>query len=95
MRLVALSGLLICSMAATLRAADTDADRFVETAKKLIQAINSDDSPAIQASFDAQMQQLLPPDKATPFFRGIVTAKGKLKEVGARHKSAAPSPSCE
>ena len=82
MRLVALSGLLICSLAATLRAAGNDADRFLETAKKLIQAINSDDSPAIQASLDAQMQQALPPDKATPFFRGLVTAKGKLKEAG-------------
>ena len=51
MRLVALSGLLICSMAATLGAADNDADRFVETAKKLIQAINSDDAaPSRQAS---------------------------------------------
>ena len=81
MRLVALAGLLICSLAATLRAAN-DADRFLETAKELIQAINSDDSAAIQASFDAQMQQVLPPDKATPFFRGLVAAKGKLKEAG-------------
>jgi len=83
MRLVALFGLLICSLAAILHAAGDDADRFLETAKKLIQAINSDDSPAIQASFDAQMQQFLPPDKATPFFRGLVSAKGKLKEAGA------------
>jgi murein DD-endopeptidase MepM/ murein hydrolase activator NlpD len=83
MRLVALSGLLICSLAATLRAAADDADRFLETAKKLIQAINRDDSPAIQASLDAQMQQVLPPDKATRFFRGLVAAKGKLKEAGA------------
>jgi hypothetical protein len=51
-------------------------------ANKLIRAINSDDSAAIQASFDAQKQQALPPDKATPFFRGLVTAKGKLKEAG-------------
>jgi hypothetical protein len=36
MRLVALSGLLICSLAANLRAAGNDADRFLETAKKLI-----------------------------------------------------------
>ena len=83
MRRVALSGLLICSLAATLRASGNDADRFLETAKKLIQAINSDDSSAIQASFDAQLQQVLPPDKATPFFRGLVSAKGKLKEAGA------------
>ena len=83
MRLVALAGLLICSSVATLRAAGDDADRFLETAKKLIKAINSDDSAAIQASFDAQMQQALPPDKATPFFRGLVTAKGKLKDAGA------------
>src|SRR2546423_1862750 len=83
MRLVALSGLLICSRAATLRAANTDADRFLETAKELIQAINSDDSAAIQATFNAQMQQALPPEKTAPFFRGLVTAKGKLKEAGA------------
>jgi murein DD-endopeptidase MepM/ murein hydrolase activator NlpD len=82
MRRVGLSGLLICSLAATLRA-DSDADRFLETAKKLIQAINSDNMRTIQASFDAQMQQVLPPDKATPFFRGLVSAKGKLKEAGA------------
>ena len=82
MRLVALSGLLICSLSATLRAADNDADRFVETTKKLIQAINSEDSPAIQTSLDTQMQQVLPPDKATPFFRGLVSAAGKLKDAG-------------
>src|SRR4051812_37458955 len=82
MRLVALTGLLICSSAATLHAADNDVDRFREAAKKLIQAINSDVSPGIQASFDAQMQRALPPEKATPFFRGLVTAKGKLKEAG-------------
>jgi murein DD-endopeptidase MepM/ murein hydrolase activator NlpD len=82
MRFVALSGLLICSLAAILRASGDDADRFLETANKLIQAINSDDSPAIQASLDAQMKQVLPADKATPFFRGLVSAKGKLKEAG-------------
>jgi murein DD-endopeptidase MepM/ murein hydrolase activator NlpD len=83
MRLVALSGLLVCSLAATLRADGNDADRFLETAKKLIDAINRDDSNAIQASFDVPMQQALPPDKAIPFFRGLVTAKGKLKKAGA------------
>ena len=69
-------------MAAAFIASGDDADRFVETAKKLIQAINSDDAPAIQASFASQMQQALPPDKATPFFRGLVAAKGNLKEAG-------------
>ena len=29
------------------------------------------------------MQQFLPPEKATPFFRKLVAAKGKLKEAGA------------
>src|SRR5262249_51705076 len=83
MRLVALSGLLICSLAATLRTDGNDADRFLKTAKKLIDAINRDNSNAIQASFDVPMQQALPPDKAIPFFRGLVTAKGKLKKAGA------------
>src|SRR3954465_14481258 len=82
MRLVALSGLMTCSLIATPCAANTDADRFLETAKQLIQAINSDDLAAIQASFDAQMQQALPPDKSMPFFRKLVAAKGKLKEAG-------------
>ena len=75
MRLVTLSALLLCLLAAIVSASGNDADRFAETAKKLIQAINSDDSPAIQASFDAQMQQALPPDKATPFFRGLSLPK--------------------
>ena len=93
MRLVALLGLLICSLAATLRAADNDADRFLETAKKLIEAINRDDSAAIQVSFNAQMQQALPPDKSAPFFRRLVAAKGKLKKAGT-HKSLVPPPLC-
>ena len=50
---------------------------------KLFHAINRDDSAAIQAIFDAQMQQALPPDKATPFFREIVSATGKLKKADA------------
>jgi murein DD-endopeptidase MepM/ murein hydrolase activator NlpD len=76
--------LLICSFVSTLRAGGDDgAAPFLETAKKLIRAINGDDSPAIQASLDDQMRQALPPDKATPFFRGLVAAKGKLKEAGA------------
>jgi murein DD-endopeptidase MepM/ murein hydrolase activator NlpD len=83
MRRVALSGLLICFLTATLRADGHDADRFVDTAKKLIEAINDDDSSAIQAMFAGGMQQALPPEKADPFFRGLVTAKGKLKEAGA------------
>jgi murein DD-endopeptidase MepM/ murein hydrolase activator NlpD len=82
MRLVALAGLLVCSLPATLRAAN-DADHFLKTTQELIQAINSDDSAAIQATFDAGMQQFLPPDKATPFFRKLLAAKGKLKEAGA------------
>jgi hypothetical protein len=83
MRLVAVSGMLICSLATTLRAAGDDADRFLETAIQLIKAINHEDSRAIQASLDAQMQQVLPPDKANSFFRGILNAKGKLKDAGA------------
>jgi hypothetical protein len=83
MRLVALLGLLISFSAATLFAAGSDADRFVDSAKKLIQEINGDDSAAIEASFDAGMQQTLPLDKTTTFFHGLVSAKGKLKEAKA------------
>ena len=42
-----------------------------KVANTLIKAINGDDLPAIQASFDAPMQQALQPDKASPFFRGL------------------------
>src|SRR4051794_30765536 len=82
-----------CASATTLRAAG-NADRFLETAKALIQAINSDDSAAIQAIFNASMQQALPPEKAMPFFRGLITAKGKLKPADRRVAQASPS-SCE
>ena len=75
---------LICAVGChAQRRRPDDADRFLEIAKKLIQAINSDDSAAIQASFDAGMQQALPPEKATPFFRAIVSARGKLTKAGA------------
>ncbi len=83
LRVVALSGLLISSLASTLYAAENDKSRFLETTKKLIDAINSDDIPAIETMLDLQMQQVLPSEKATPFFRGMVTAKGKLKKAGA------------
>ncbi len=82
LRLFALSGWLICILAAAPCVAGTDADRFLETARKLIQGINNDDSSAIQALFDARMRAFLPPDKATPFFRGLVSAAGKLKDAG-------------
>ena len=75
-----IAGLLVTEPAAGVPAS---AQSFTKAANKLIQAINSDDSAAIQACFDAQMQQALPPDKADPFFRGLVTAAGKLKKAGA------------
>lgn len=80
MRLVMLTGLLVCCATGNLGAADKDTARFLEVAKKLITAINSDDGAAIQATFGVQMQQALPVEKATPFFRKLVTAKGKLKD---------------
>ena len=74
---------LLITEAAAKAPAPASAQRFTKVANKLFHAINSDDSAAIQASFDAQMQQALPPDKATPFFREIVSATGKLKKAGA------------
>jgi murein DD-endopeptidase MepM/ murein hydrolase activator NlpD len=82
-RVVALFGLVICGFGSTLQAVEKDKNRFVETTKKLVDAINGDDFVAIDAMLDAQMQQVLPPDKAPAFFRGIVIARGKLTEVGA------------
>jgi D-alanyl-D-alanine-carboxypeptidase/D-alanyl-D-alanine-endopeptidase len=81
-RIAALSGLVICALVSTLPAAQADKNRFLESTNKLIEAINGGDIPAIENMMASQMQQLLPPDKATPFFGGIITARGKLKEVG-------------
>jgi murein DD-endopeptidase MepM/ murein hydrolase activator NlpD len=72
----------LCVFPTALRAANTEADRFSDVAKELIQAINRDDSAAIQAMFNAQMAQALPPEKTAPFFRGLVAGKGKLKNTG-------------
>ena len=77
-----IAGLLITEAAAEVAAARYR-PHFTKAANKLIRAINGDDWAAIQASFDAQMRQAFPPDKSTPFFRSLVTAKGKLKEAGA------------
>jgi murein DD-endopeptidase MepM/ murein hydrolase activator NlpD len=75
-------------LASTATAQNDDAGRFSAAAKKLIQEINSNDLAAIQAGFDAGMQNLLPPDKSTQFFQGIVAAKGKLKSVGVPQVAA-------
>src|SRR5436190_7448583 len=56
---------------------------FPKTTKKLINAINGEDIPAIETMLDAQMQQAMPRDKATEFFRSIITDTGKLKEASA------------
>jgi murein DD-endopeptidase MepM/ murein hydrolase activator NlpD len=77
-----IAGLLITEAAAEAFV-PASAQRFTKVANKLIQAINSDDSAAIQLSLDAQMRRAMPPDKATPFFRGLVSAAGKLKESRA------------
>ncbi len=68
------------------------ADRFTKIANKLIDAINSQDIAAIESMLDAQMQQAMPLDTATPFFRSVVTDSGKLKEA-ARRTSQVPPPS--
>ena len=57
------------------------ADRFTKIAKKLIDAINSQDIPAIETTLDPQMQRAMPFDAAKAFFRSVVTESGKLKEV--------------
>jgi murein DD-endopeptidase MepM/ murein hydrolase activator NlpD len=82
-RAVILTVLAVCSLVNTLHAGEIDKPRVTEATKKLIDAINSGNTPAITGMLDAQMQQVLPPDKATQFFRGIVTAGGKLKTPGA------------
>ncbi len=51
----------------------------MKVTNKLIQAINADDTAAIEASLNATMQQALPTDKAKQFFQGIVSDTGKLK----------------
>lgn len=73
-----------CVLTATLMSAEpAAADRFTDAATKLITAINADDQPAIQQMFTDAMQQALPSEKSGPFFRGLVTAKGKLQAPGA------------
>ena len=59
------------------------AQRFTDATTKLIAAINADDQPAIQQMFDEAMQKALPADKSGPFFRGLLSAKGKLQAAGA------------
>src|SRR5690349_12501464 len=82
-RLLAQSALILCALLSTLDAAEADKTRFQETTKKLIDAINANDTTAIENMFAAEMQQALPAEKATPFFRGIVAAHGKLKTAGS------------
>jgi hypothetical protein len=59
------------------------AQRFTDATTKLIAAINADDQPAIQQMFNEAMQKALPAEKTGPFFRGLLSAKGKLQAAGA------------
>jgi murein DD-endopeptidase MepM/ murein hydrolase activator NlpD len=82
LRVVAISGLVICAHVGRLSAEENDKKRFLETTTKLVKAINTQDIPTIETMLSAEMQQFLPADKATPFFGGMVTARGKLKDAG-------------
>jgi hypothetical protein len=82
LRVAALGALSVFVLVGTLYAAGKDKNRFLETTQKLVEAINGNDISAIEAMLAPQMQQVLPADKAAPFFSGMVTAKGKLKEAG-------------
>src|SRR6476469_466765 len=74
LRVSALAGLFICVLVGPLFAAGNK-NRFLETTQKLIDAINGNDISAVEAMLAPQMQQVLPADKAAPFFGGLVTAK--------------------
>jgi murein DD-endopeptidase MepM/ murein hydrolase activator NlpD len=80
-RIALLAGLFVCAAVSAIYADGNDKSRLVDAAKKLVSAINSGDIPTIENMFDGGMQNLLPPDKATAFFGGIVSAGGKLKNV--------------
>jgi hypothetical protein len=64
-------------------ATPADAQRFTDATTKLIAAINADDQAAIQQMFNGTMQEALPAEKTGPFFRGVLSAKGKLQAAGA------------
>jgi hypothetical protein len=75
--------LALIGVASAQEAPPAGAQRFTDATTKLIAAVNADDQPAIQQMFNEAMQQALPPEQTGPFFRGVLSAKGKLQAAGA------------
>jgi murein DD-endopeptidase MepM/ murein hydrolase activator NlpD len=57
--------------------------RFEKVVGRLVEAINAEDYPRIQEDFSPGMRDALPPEKAEPFFRGLVSDCGKVEKLGA------------
>ena len=62
-----------------------------KVAEQLVKAINGDDQAGVQKLFNAIMAAAFPPEKAGPFFRGLVAQYGKIAKVDAPRMSEPPA----
>ena len=77
--------------AAPLAAQQELGQRHAEVAEQLVKAINADDDAGVQKLFNPIMAAAFPPEKAGPFFRGLVAQYGKIMKVDAPRMSQPPA----
>ncbi len=73
-----IAGLLLSVSAS----AEEPADRYKAVVDRMVDAINKEDYPGIQADFAKIMLDAFPLEKSKPFFRDLVGNAGKIKKLG-------------
>ncbi|MBN1359304.1 MAG: peptidoglycan DD-metalloendopeptidase family protein [Sedimentisphaerales bacterium] len=56
-------------------------ERFGKVAERLVEAINDGDYVHIDAAFNQEMREALPPERSEAFFRNLVTDFGKIETL--------------
>jgi hypothetical protein len=61
------------------------ADRFQKVADRMMSAYNKEDYSGMCQDFSKIMSDILPPDKATEFFKGLMAQCGKITKLDSAH----------
>ena len=61
-------------------AGEQPGDRFEKVVRPMVQALNAEDYPRMSQDFGKVMSDALPPEKCTPFFKGVRDQCGKIEK---------------
>jgi hypothetical protein len=69
-------------VAAAAAAVDAPEARFERVAKRIVSAVNAQDTAAFRADFNQAMGEFLPPDRAQAFIAGLASQLGAIQSLG-------------